>query len=246
MAKAKTRQSSPYDERFYAEKNQGSHQSASIILPLVLAVIRPRSVVDVGCGTGTWLRAVSELGVQEYQGYDGAHVKQLQIPKQRFAVADLSRPLHAARRFDLAICCEVAEHLPTGSAETLVASLAALSDAVLFSAAIPGQGGKHHVNEQWPAYWQALFRARVYSAYDFIRPQIWNDRRVEFWYRQNTILYVADSAASSLQLPDKTSEVLALVHPELYERQRARQHVRNAIRNTRQALSRLSGRNSGV
>jgi SAM-dependent methyltransferase len=235
----------PYDEKFYAGKDQGSYRSAMVVLPLVFSHVGPRSVVDLGCGTGTWLRAAHELGLEDYVGYDGAHVRQLSIAPTRFVAADLSRPIVAERKFDLAICCEVAEHLPATAAATVVGSLAALSDVVLFSAAIPWQGGVHHVNEQWPAYWQALFRACKFSAYDFLRPQIWNDDRVEWWYRQNIILYVADSAASRFHLPEPTPAVLALVHPALYESQRRKKNFRNALHSTRRTLARWTGLDSG-
>jgi SAM-dependent methyltransferase len=242
--KGRSSASSPYDDAFYAGKNEGSYRSAMVVLPLVFSIIAPRSVVDLGCGTGTWLRAADELGAHDYLGYDGPHVAQLCIPKERFLAVDLRQPLQADRRFDLVISCEVAEHLPATCAATLVGTLTSLSDVVLFSAAIPGQGGVHHVNEQWPAYWQALFRARNYSAYDFIRPGIWNDDRVEVWYRQNTVLYVADSAGSRFNLPEKTLEVRGMVHPELYESQRRKKLLRNAARSTRRALARLFGRDS--
>ncbi|MBZ5568621.1 MAG: class I SAM-dependent methyltransferase [Acidobacteriia bacterium] len=240
--KGVSRGARPYNERFYAAKNEGSYRSATVVLPLVFSIVKPRSVVDVGCGTGTWLRAAEELGVHNSQGYDGSQSNQLCIPQEQFAVADLTRPLQPSRRFDLAICCEVGEHLPADSAQTLIGSLAGFSDVVLFSAAIPGQGGTHHINEQWPAYWQALFRAQGYSAYDFIRASVWNDDRVEFWYRQNTVLYVADPAASRFALPAKTNEVLALVHPALYESQRQKKVLKTFLRNTRQSLARLTGR----
>jgi SAM-dependent methyltransferase len=234
---------SHYDERFYAGKDLGSYRSATVILPLVFSIIAPRSVVDVGCGTGTWLRVVEELGVHDYFGYDGAHVPQLRIARERFAAADLSQPLHAARRFDLAISCEVAEHLPSSAATSFVATLCSLSDVVLFSAAIPGQGGVHHINEQWPEYWQARFRENGYSAYDCIRLRVWGDDRVEWWYRQNAILYVADSAASRFHLPEKSPQLAALVHPVLYESLRDKKFLRNAVRKTRRALARFTGRN---
>ena len=239
---AMTTRNGPYDEAFYAGKNEGSYRSAKVVLPLVFSFVAPRSVVDLGCGTGTWLRAADELGAHDYMGYDGAHVTHLCIPKDRFAGVDLGQRLPAERKFDLAISCEVAEHLPAAAAATLVGTLTSLSDVVLFSAAIPGQGGVHHVNEQWPAYWQALFRARNYSAYDCIRPRIWNDDRVEVWYRQNTVLYVADAAAPRHRLPERTPEVLGMVHPQLYESQRRKKRLRNAVRRTRRALARWTGR----
>ena len=229
--------SAAYDDRFFEAKNEGSYASAKIILPLVFSIVAPRSVVDVGCGSGTWLRAAEELGVRDYHGYNGSQPSKLFVPPDRFTVADLARPLQAGRRFDLAICCEVAEHLPADAAEVLIATLTSLSEVVLFSAAIPGQGGKHHVNEQWPSYWQKKFQQRDYSAYDVLRPRIWDDPTVEWWYRQNIVLYVADRAAARFPLPEKTAEVLALVHPELYESSR-KKSWRNLLRGAKRATDR--------
>lgn len=237
-SKAKSSLARAYDDRFYGAKNEGSYASAKLILPLVFAVIKPRSVVDVGCGTGTWLKTADELGAADYHGYDGSRPSKLYIPEERFTAADLAQPLRTGRRFDLALCCEVAEHLPPDAAEILVTTVTSLSDVVLFSAAIPGQGGRRHVNEQWPAYWQNLFQKQRYSAYDCIRPRIWNERQVDWWYRQNTVLYVADAVAARFSLPSKTAEVLSLVHPELYEAQRRKRVLKDFVRKAKRAITR--------
>jgi hypothetical protein len=85
---------------------------------------------------------------------------------------------------------EVAEHLPIQSAGGFVAELTALAPFILFSAAIPGQGGTNHLNEQWPEYWATRFAGHGYRVLDCIRPRIWEDDRIDFWYRQNIFLFV--------------------------------------------------------
>jgi hypothetical protein len=90
---------------------------------------------------------------------------------------------------------------------------------VLFSAAIPKQGGAGHVNERWPSYWAQLFAARGYRAIDLVRPLVWNDDRVAYFYAQNIVLYLDDSRAD----PDGATSVdlpMDLVHPHLYLRER--------------------------
>jgi hypothetical protein len=86
------------------------------------------------------------------------------------------------RKYDLAICLEVAEHLPVSSAGTLVDSITRASDLILFSAAIPLQTGTHHINEQWQDYWAALFDQRGFVASDIVRPAIWGRPDVRWWY----------------------------------------------------------------
>ena len=66
----------------------------------------------------------------------------------KFTAVDLRDSFAIGRTFDLAISLEVAEHPPEEFAEPLVERLVTAAPFVLFSAAIPEQGGIHHVNEQ--------------------------------------------------------------------------------------------------
>lgn len=186
-------QTQTYTDEFFDDQIQGSLQSARLVVPIILEYIRPASVVDVGCGRGSWLRAFTENGVGRIVGIDGDYVdtSKLLIDRKDFRTADLTQPLGLDDEYDLAISLEVAEHLPSSSAPQLVRSLTGLSPVVLFSAAIPGQGGYLHVNEQWPAYWNVLFGERGFTRFDPIRPRIWQNERVEWWYRQNIFLYAS-------------------------------------------------------
>lgn len=187
-----SRASEPYDRTFFDDQVPLSTSSADEVVPAVLELVGPRSVADVGCGVGTWLAAFKRGGVHDVRGYDGdwARAAGLLVDETEFVAADLTRPLAADRRFDLAVSLEVGEHLPASAAPVLVRSLVALAPIVLFSAAYPGQGGTHHVNEQWPAYWQALFAAHDYAPLDPIRPLVWGNERVAWWYRCNIYLFV--------------------------------------------------------
>jgi SAM-dependent methyltransferase len=211
-----------YDARFYRSLDSSAEPSARKIVPLLLRLVPCRSVADIGCGDGGWLAAFRAAGIDDILGFDGPWVDAalLKIPTDRFRCADLAAPVKAERRFDIAMSLEVAEHLAAERAGTFVADLVALAPVVLFSAAVPGQGGVHHVNEQWPAYWTALFKAHGYRGLDLLRPMIWNDSSISWWYRQNLVLFAAEHviagneklAALVSSAPD---EPPALVHPEL-------------------------------
>lgn len=212
-----------YTEQFYADRADESLRSAREIVPLVMDWIRPQSVLDVGCGTGGWLRAFSEAGVSEVQGVDGDYVQRsaLQIPPECFMPHDLRRPLALDRRFDLVMSVEVAEHLEAGYADQFVASLVAHGAVVLFSAAIPFQGGTGHVNEQWPDYWAERFGRHGYVPVDAVRPRVWRNERVTYWYRQNVLLFAHAEALErfdSLRAERAATRdaQLSLVHPEAY------------------------------
>lgn len=185
-----------YSDSFFERQTAGARPSAEAIISLILEIIRPRSAVDFGCGWGPWLKALQERGVDDILGIDGPYINQdkLLIPADKFLVFQGVKGLPVQRRFDLALCLEVAEHLPSEEAEDLVRILASLSDVVVFSAAIPGQGdaGIGHINEQWPEYWQELFRRCSYCLLDPFRARIFHDDRIDWWYRQNIMLAVND------------------------------------------------------
>jgi SAM-dependent methyltransferase len=199
-------------------------RSAEVVVPLVTAMLEPRSVCDVGCGRGIWLAVFEQHGATEILGMDGDYVDRelLEIDPDRFQSADLERGVPAAGRFDLAVSLEVAEHIPDSAAAGFVDGLVALAPAVLFSAAVPGQGGNRHINEQWPDYWRALFGKHDYLPIDCIRPVIWEQREVRIWYRQNTILYASRNLIeSSERLREAHARYgdrpLSLVHPGVLE-----------------------------
>jgi SAM-dependent methyltransferase len=228
--------SSPYTSAFFDTIRAGSRRSAHAVIPTVLHLIRPKSVVDVGCGDGAWLSVFQELGVKEAFGLDGDYVDRrlLQIPQDQFRATDLSLPFRLPRTFDLAVSLEVAEHLPRRSAADFIASLTRLAPVVLFSAAIPFQGGTHHLNEQWPDYWAALFELHGYLTIDCIRGRIWGNRQVEWFYAQNILLFAsANRIREDSELRrwhEKTNlQQLALVHPVRFL-QPFRCGVRDALR----------------
>src|SRR5262245_54459582 len=160
-------------------QNRHTLEGAADALFSILGSNIPRSLLDVGCGTGTWLRAASDLGVAEVFGVDGIVPEaSLHISKDLVSQQDLSKTFNLARRFDVALCLEVAEHLPEEAADSLITSIVAHSDMVLFSAACPGQPGQHHINCQWPIYWQDLFNQRGYACDDSVRWKIWDDSRI--------------------------------------------------------------------
>ncbi|MDR3292467.1 MAG: class I SAM-dependent methyltransferase, partial [Methanobrevibacter sp.] len=163
-----------YNDNFYEIHEKGSLKSSKEILPLIMNLIEPNTVIDVGCGVGTWLSTFESLGVKKILGIDGDHVnrEKLYINKDNFLVANLEN-IHGIRekdnqinKFDLAMSLEVAEHLSENVAHDFIEYLTSKSDIVLFSAAVPGQGGTHHINEQWPEYWIKIFKENGFEVVD--------------------------------------------------------------------------------
>ncbi len=220
----------PYTPQFHAGIAPGSRRSALRVLPIVFEITPHASVIDVGCGTGAWLNAALQLGATEVVGVDGDYVDrtQLEIPDACFVPSDLAsttiqrlrqHPAIGPRTFDLCMSMEVAEHLPPQAASGFVDLLCSLAPVVVFSAAIPFQGGTDHLNEQFPSYWVPHFARNAFLPFDVVRPRIWEDTNVEWWYRQNTLVFARATAVSSGLKPGGTDRgTLDVVHPEQYQR----------------------------
>jgi SAM-dependent methyltransferase len=228
----------PYTESFYKHHRGGARHSAERIVPLILQLVQVRSVIDVGCGLGTWLSVFREHGVEDVWGVEGEHIKvgMLEIPRERLVVHDLKQPLSLERTFDLVVSLEVGEHLPPECARPFVHSLTNLGMVVVFSAAIPFQGGSSHLNEQWLDYWAAIFQERGFVPIDCLRRHIWNNDSVDWWYAQNIILFARtdcldDNVRLRWEFEHTHVSQLSLVHPRRYERVHPRSYWLHALKN---------------
>jgi SAM-dependent methyltransferase len=182
----------------------------------VLSFLSVSSVIDVGCGVGPWAAEFVANGILDVWGVDGDYVdrSRLRIPPDRFLARDLTKSLQFDRTFDLAVCLEVAEHLPESRANGLVTDLTSMARCVLFSAAIPGPTGTNHINSQYLPYWVELFQEHGYEAIDPIRPRIWGNDSVEWFYQQNTVMFAVPKHPL---LAKDFPKPRTIIHHELYE-----------------------------
>ena len=212
-----------YNEAFFETLRKGSISSAGRVAPMMVELVRPASVVDVGCGEGHWLAAFRKAGVEDVVGVDGDYVdrSRLAIPKERFVPHDLNTVYRSERRFDLAMSVECGEHIRPENSGKFADTLVGLAPVVMFSAALPYQGGRDHFNERWIDSCMRMFEQRGYAAVDALRAPIWDDRSVEWWYRQNLMVYVEKGALARYPALVEAGKRHAfprpvVVHPECY------------------------------
>jgi SAM-dependent methyltransferase len=190
--------------------NRQTLDSPRKVMPILFDRRWPTSILDVGCGTATWLHVARAFGVEDVFGVDGVAMEadQLLIPTDVFRVVDLRAPWNLERKFDVALCLEVAEHLDARAGGLLVEMLTAHADEIVFSAACPGQPGQHHINCQWPVYWQEVFNRVGFTCSDAIRWKIWDDHTIDVWYRQNMFVATRDARAG------REERLRAVIHPD--------------------------------
>jgi hypothetical protein len=133
---------------------------------------------------------------------------------------DPERSFDLGRRFDLVVCLEVAEHLSADAADQFIASLTRHVPMILFSAAIPFQGGHHHVNERFLPYWMERFARFDFRPLNVIRGKIWDDPNILWWLRQNAVHFVERKLIDSdRRLQDAAEDSAAfpfsVVHPDV-------------------------------
>lgn len=190
-----------YDVSWHEFHGLKTSSSAEVCLEQMQKLAEMRSVLDVGCGDGRWLQKARELGAASVSGVDGpwTDLDALMVGRDDFEVHDLSKPIDLDRRFDLVISLEVAEHLLPESSGTFIDTLTRHGDLIVFSAAIPYQGGYRHINERWQSAWTEMFDRRGYAVFDLLRHKLWDRQDVHYWYKQNILVYARRERADLIR-----------------------------------------------
>jgi hypothetical protein len=227
--------------------------ASTVVFNILDRALTIDSILDLGCGTGVWMRVALCKPGRTVLGIDRESypAEDLLVPSECIINTTVDGTVDLHRRFDLVLCLETAEHIVQDQAGCVVTNCVRHSDLVLFSAAIPGQGGLSHVNEQPPEFWQRLFDEAGYEVIDYIRPLIWDDAGIPVWYRQNMLLFVNRKAPSNLDAlhaeAKKASVPLSRAHPSLFKWQADRLASCTARLSTAHSdLDRLRGETQSV
>lgn len=205
MPETEQKNTTNYDSMFVMHERSRDKRrfNAAAIAQELVRYHTPKSVIDVGCGKGHFLAEMQAFDAT-IKGVDGPWVTEMDpdVDIAVLEVQDLEKRYATDARFDLATTLEVAEHLSPDRAESFVQDLTALSDHILFSAAVPGQKGKGHINCQWQGYWAELFAAQGFDCYDPFRRRLAAHRDMAPWFCQNLLFYVKSDVDVSPQLAE--------------------------------------------
>ena len=190
---------SKYLKEYYSRHRSLTLSSAKKIIKLFPDYFDPKSILDIGCGSGEWILAFqNQYPLCKLTGIDGHWIKsdELISKSNDFIVADLNSGLPVEifdKKYDLISCLETITDLPKKKGEHLIHQLCKITNLCLFSSGTPIQTHGPHKNRQWQSYWHNLFEKNGFKALDFIRSATWNDSEVGPWYSQNCFLFVEKS-----------------------------------------------------
>lgn len=211
-----------YSDTYFDKHEMAARNSARQVVPFVMSVLRPTSIADVGCGSGQWTKEFISNGVRKAYAFDAfaSPCWGVTANSVEFQKIDLENRVADFPDVELVCWLEVAEHLSESSCSRILSDIVERTDAILFSCALPGQGGTGHISERRLSDWVSDFEEVGFCCEDILRPRFWNDEDISWWYRQNTVIFVKENSVASnailkFQLP--TFRGMDLIHPDLFE-----------------------------
>lgn len=194
--------SAAYDQEFF-EMHAPWRAEYDLIADALARLLQFSTALDLGCGCGFIIARLAALG-KVVRGVDGSRAALDSVPPEvrgRVELGDLAAPLSLGAS-DLVICSEVAEHLDARHADALVENVCRhASSHVFFTAATPGQGGLHHVNEQPHDYWIEKFGRRGFALDAALTARLRGELaaalRTAWWFTNNAMIFRAPDGGAA-------------------------------------------------
>ena len=176
-----------YDDDFFSKRDGDKHDFSIILGEYATIKLGLRSVIDFGCGIGSFLSGVKKFGLNEIKGIEAGYES-----AKKYLVEDVSANICLGNvavvsnfgKFDAAISIEVAEHLLPEQADSFCKNLANSSSRfIIITAAEPGQEGMYHFNCQKKSYWIKKIESLGFDYRKDLSDKIsngWEERRVKF------------------------------------------------------------------
>ncbi len=193
-----------YGDAFYDGSGFAKTENAAEkIGKFLVEKYNPKSVLDIGCGQGNYLKYFAQSGCLAV-GCDGSSAGISRVPADAIGFQfNVCEPLFMNRKFSLVFCVEVGEHIPGRSSETLVDSICRNAEAVIvFSAAPPGVFADDHINLRPHSFWDGLFARNGFKedsrATEELRELARREELPEWWRDWSYIYVVSGSSREQL------------------------------------------------
>jgi len=125
------------------------HRCDLLLAARIGMLYHPEKAADLGCGNGRYCTIFKSYGWPIVHGYEGTpDINSLGIYDDIMHL-DLTKRRWVDIKYSFVLCLEVGEHIPAKHQEVFLDNVAEFtSKDLIFSWAVPGQGGKGHFNEQ--------------------------------------------------------------------------------------------------
>jgi 2-polyprenyl-3-methyl-5-hydroxy-6-metoxy-1,4-benzoquinol methylase len=152
-----------YSVEYYKRVNKEEGAQAEAMADFIVSVFNPKTVIDLGCGTGLYISSLMARGV-DCLGIDSSEnafdYVFLRVDSTKVMAGDLRERLTFPQA-DLVLCLEVLEHIQEEFADQAVDNIVNAGKVLIVSPS-PHGGGEHHHNPQPKRYWIEKFRKRGY------------------------------------------------------------------------------------
>lgn len=174
----------------------GEHSfSPRLALLLCDVFAKGARITDYGCGLGFYVAFLRTRGFS-VTGIEGTKNVGTLAMVDDIIEHDLTRPPLASKERSNALCLEVGEHIPAIHLPTLLDNLMSSDPKkIVISWAIPGQGGRGHVNELDNLGVLDIFKSRHYSLNSkqtrMLRDGMKDDKC--WWFKNTLFVFDADT-----------------------------------------------------
>ena len=147
-----------YNDRFFRKRTKGKTIRWEIMFGECLReTFQIESIVDFGCGLGTFLDGCLKSGAKKVMGFEyGYELAKKYISPTVASFIQYGNVMEKidCGKFDCAMSIEVAEHILPDKSDMFIQNLVDAGDKyIILTAAHPGQGGLWHINERPKQFW---------------------------------------------------------------------------------------------
>jgi SAM-dependent methyltransferase len=186
-----------YDPKYY-ERHFNEYREWEIRLAKFFSDrYKINSVIDIGCGVGSYLEGHVRSGVTKVRGLEYNYKSAVgyfpDILKPHISYADATKPLDINDKFDCAWSVEVAEHIMPSGTEQFIDNLTSLTENyILLTAAPPGQSGTGHIKLREKQFWIDAIKAK---GFDYLEDEVkvlqeeWKKLGAEWYITKNVMLF---------------------------------------------------------
>ena len=167
----------------------GEHKTDFKLVKGLSRFLEGKNVGSFGDGPGVYKREILKLGqVKSYDAYDGAPFCE-KTSEGRVQYMDLTIAQYGIPLYDWIVSLEVAEHIPQQYESVYLDNIFRHArEGIIFSWAVPGQGGMSHINNKPTSYVVNLMRNNGFVKDEELSILLRKSTSL-WWLQQNTNVY---------------------------------------------------------